>query len=77
MNSLEIGELSEPFLSQFGWHILEVTGRRDQNMSERYLEMQAENFIRSRKFYDELPRWRQELRDEAYISYKAPYDELM
>ena len=77
MNSLEVGELSEPFLSQFGWHILEVTGRRDQNMSERYLEMQAENFIRSRKFYDELPRWRQELRDEAYISYKAPYDELM
>ncbi|WP_298635622.1 peptidylprolyl isomerase [uncultured Umboniibacter sp.] len=77
MNSAEIGEVSEPFLSQFGWHILEVTGRRDQNMSERYLEMQAENFIRSRKFYDELPRWRRELRDEAYISYKAPYDELM
>jgi len=74
MNSLKIGELSEPFRSQFGWHILEVTGRRDQNMSQKFLENQAENFLRSRKFYDELPRWRQELRDEAYIEIKAPYN---
>lgn len=76
MNNTKVGEISEPFRSQFGWHILEVTGRRDQDMSDKYREMMAQNFLKSRKFQDELPRWRQELKDEAYISFKPPYDKL-
>lgn len=69
-NTLEtasIGEISEPFKTQFGWHIAEVTDRRVQDATERSQENRAYQLLFSRKYQEELENWQQEIRDEAYI----------
>jgi len=50
MNASEIGEISDPFKSRFGWHILEVTDRREADMSDEYRERQAMRILRDRRF---------------------------
>lgn len=69
VRDLEIGELSEPFRTSFGWHVAEVTGRREQDLSREYRRQQAENTLRQRKFELELENWMLEIRDEAYVKY--------
>ena len=70
MNSIPIDQVSEPFRSDFGWHILQVTERRDQDFSEDIKCAQAENILRQRKFESELKIWLQEIRDEAFVEIK-------
>ncbi|MEZ5436020.1 MAG: peptidylprolyl isomerase, partial [Pseudomonadales bacterium] len=67
MNNTEIGSVSDPFQTQFGWHVVQVLDRRAQNMSETIMRQQAQMILRKRKFQDELPRWLKELRDQAYV----------
>lgn len=68
--AIPLHEVSEPFKTQFGWHILEVTERRDQDFSEEIQRSQARNALRQRKFAEELQIWLQELRDEAFVDIK-------
>lgn len=70
MNETPVGEISLPFRSQHGWHILMVEDRRVQDMSERVKRNQAHNLLRNRRFEEELPIWLQEIRDEAYVEVK-------
>lgn len=70
MNATDLNAVSEPFKTQFGWHILKITGRRDQDFSAEIRHNQAAAFLRQRKFEEELPIWLQELRDEAYVEIK-------
>jgi peptidyl-prolyl cis-trans isomerase SurA len=70
MNSIAINEVSEPFQSQFGWHILQVTERREQDFSDDILRNSAENLLRQRKFSEELQVWLQKIRDEAFVELK-------
>ena len=65
-----VGEISEPFKSQFGWHILEVMGSREKDMAEELLRNRARNAIREQKFEQESILWMQRLRDEAYVEYR-------
>lgn len=67
MNNTGTGNYSEPFRSQFGWHILEVTDRRAQDMSAEFRERQALRILRDRRFDEALEAWLQEIRDEAYV----------
>ena len=67
MQTLEIGEVSEPFLSQFGWHIVQVMDRRENDAAQDALAKQARQQIRSRKIDEELRLWLQQIRDEAYV----------
>lgn len=67
MASTELGQISMPFRSQFGWHILKVDDRRDENMTETVVRNQAVNLLRSRRFNEELEIWLQELRTQAYV----------
>jgi peptidyl-prolyl cis-trans isomerase SurA len=64
------GTVSEPFRTQYGWHIVQVLERRQQDMSEELLKRQAQIILRKRQFQDELPRWLKELRDKAYVQIK-------
>jgi peptidyl-prolyl cis-trans isomerase SurA len=70
MNSIALNEISAPFASQFGWHILQVTERRDQDFSSEILRNRAQNMLRERKYEEELQVWLQEIRDEAFIEIK-------
>lgn len=67
INDLEENTLSEPFSSQTGWHIAEVLGRRDTDLSMEYSRSQAEQTLRGRKFDLELQNWLIEIREEAFV----------
>ncbi len=64
------GELSKPFKSQYGWHVLEVLGRRATDNSDKFREQQAMNALRNRKYDEELQAWLRQIRDEAYVEIK-------
>lgn len=70
MNATDPNKVSEPFKTQFGWHILKITNRRDQDFSAEIRHNQAMAFLRQRKFEEELPIWLQQIRDEAYVEIK-------
>ena len=70
MQSTELNEISEVFQSVHGFHFLEVTGRRLEDFSERFRMGQAENYLRSQKFDEELENWIREIRDEAFVEVK-------
>lgn len=67
MESLEPGEISLPFRTQFGWHILQVMERRAHDDTEELRRLNAREQIRERKAEEELESWLRQLRDEAYV----------
>ena len=69
VDGLEVGELSEPFRTDGGWHIAEVLGRRVSDLSDEYVRSQAEGALRERKFDLELQNWLIEIREEAFVEY--------
>lgn len=70
MAATPIGELSEPVRSQFGWHVLEVLDRREQDVSEQMARNKAREFIYQRKYQEELDAWLRKIRDEAFVDIK-------
>jgi len=68
-DSLAIGQVSEPFKSPFGWHILEVLEVRDHDKSKSNKENQARDAIQKRKIDEELRLWLRRIRDEAYVEF--------
>jgi len=68
-NNLEIGQVSEPFQSPFGWHILEVLEHREHDQTKANKESQARNAIQKRKSDEELRLWLRRIRDEAYVEF--------
>ncbi len=70
MDNTAVASISEPVRSQFGWHILEVLGRREKDLSTERAEQQARMAIAETKYDDELNIWLQELRDNAFIEIK-------
>ncbi|WAC45624.1 peptidylprolyl isomerase [Pseudomonas sp. SL4(2022)] len=70
MNNTPAGELSKPFKSPYGWHVLEVMGRRATDSSAQFREQQAMTVLRNRKYDEELQAWLRQIRDEAYVETK-------
>ncbi|EAR60875.1 peptidylprolyl isomerase [Neptuniibacter caesariensis] len=70
MNSTAVGQVSEPFESRFGWHILTVLDTRTEDMGETMQENRARATIRKRKFNEELSNWLREIRSQAYVDIK-------
>ncbi len=61
------GELSEPFRSQFGWHLLEVTGKRSVDETEQTRRENIHAQLLRQKQREVFSLWKRQLRDEAYI----------
>lgn len=72
INEMEVGVLSEPFETSYGWHIAEVIERREQDLSRQFSRQQAENTLRTRKFDVELQNWLIEIREQAYVKISPP-----
>ena len=70
MASAEINVITDAVRSQFGWHILEVTGRRPKDFSEELKRNQVANYIREIKYEEELENWLGKIREEAFVDIK-------
>ena len=70
MDSLAPGAISEPFRSQFGWHLVEVLERRDRDATETSQRAEARRRLRSRKIEENTQAWLRRVRGEAYVEYR-------
>ncbi|QUX94694.1 peptidylprolyl isomerase [Marinomonas sp. CT5] len=70
MNQTKVGDISKPFRTQFGWHILEVEGRREADISNKVKRKNAEQALIAQKQDIVLGNWLDELRADAFIDIK-------
>ncbi|MCU7906344.1 MAG: peptidylprolyl isomerase [Candidatus Thiodiazotropha sp. (ex Epidulcina cf. delphinae)] len=67
MDALAIGEISEAFKTQFGWHIVQPLERRQHDNTEEALKNMARQAIQKQKSEEAIELWLRQLRDEAYV----------
>jgi len=67
IDSMEIGDVSDPFRSPFGWHIVEILDRRVYDNTEDLKRRNCDQRIRNSKMEDETQLWMRRLRDEAFV----------
>lgn len=70
MDSLKPHELSAPVQSPFGWHLIEVLERRDQDVTQERKRLDARRAIRDRKSEEAFDDWVRQARDRAYVEYR-------
>ena len=69
MINMEVGEVSEPFSTRFGWHILYLEDKRIKNISDNIKRNQAISILKDRKVAIAKKEWLAKLKDQAYIEY--------
>jgi peptidyl-prolyl cis-trans isomerase SurA len=73
-NQLKEGELSQPIRSQFGWHLIEVTGRREVDETEQNKRNKIHSQLLEQKQREVFDLWKRRLRDEAYVVFPEKPD---
>ncbi|QYO69774.1 peptidylprolyl isomerase SurA [Vibrio cholerae] len=67
IETLPVGQISEPFKTVHGWHIVEVLDRREVDRTDSALKNRAYRILFNRKFNEEASAWLQELRASAFV----------
>jgi peptidyl-prolyl cis-trans isomerase SurA len=67
MNSLPIGQMSEPFVSRFGVHLMVVNERRSQPLTDRQVRDSVRGILREKKQEEAYAVWAEELRSRAFV----------
>jgi len=67
MNQLKEGELSEPVESQYGWHLIQVEGRKQVDDTVAYRNSQIRRMLFQREFDEKVENWLQEMRQASYV----------
>ena len=69
IDNLSLNKISDPFSTQFGWHILEVLGKRNQDNTEIVKKNLARKYLTSSRSNEVLDSWIIELKEKNYIRY--------
>ncbi|MFY3382667.1 peptidylprolyl isomerase [Paracidovorax sp. MALMAid1276] len=72
MNALRPGEISEPLVSRFGVHLIQLLERREAQLTQREQRDMARDTVREKKLDEAYATWAQELRGRAYVEYREP-----
>jgi peptidyl-prolyl cis-trans isomerase SurA len=72
MTALPVGEVSDPVISRFGIHLIQVLERRQAALNNRQEREQARNMLREKKFDEAYAEWNRELRQRTYIEMREP-----
>lgn len=70
MKSTPVGHVSQPFQTQFGWHILQVTDTRQYDMTEENQRNMARQILGDSQYQTEMENWLREVRSGAYVEIK-------
>ncbi|MFL6619562.1 MAG: peptidylprolyl isomerase, partial [Povalibacter sp.] len=70
IDALQDNEISKPFKSQYGWHIVQLLGRRDHDVTQDKERQQVYAQLRESKAEEETELWLRRLRDEAFVEYR-------
>lgn len=70
MDKLAINQISEPVVTQFGVHLIQVTERKTDELSKDRQRMAARQAVRERKSDEALQDWLREIRDRAYVDFR-------
>jgi peptidyl-prolyl cis-trans isomerase SurA len=69
---LKPGEISKPFRSKFGWHIVQLEERKRAPIKEDVLRARAKSFLARQKQEEALELWLRRLRNESFVEYRLP-----
>ncbi|MFP5410756.1 MAG: peptidylprolyl isomerase [Gammaproteobacteria bacterium] len=67
MDALRPGEVSQPVQSPFGWHLIQVLERREQDVTQERQKLLARQALRERKAEEAFQDWVRQIRDQAYV----------
>lgn len=73
-NQLEINEISYPVRTQYGWHLIQLTGRRSVDETEQNKRNQIHSQLLQQKQREVFDLWKRQLRDEAYVVFPGQPD---
>jgi peptidyl-prolyl cis-trans isomerase SurA len=72
IDALQPGQISDPIVTRFGVHLVQLLGRRQEKLTQQQQREAARNALREKKLDDAYAEWAQEVRGRAYVEFRDP-----